>query len=214
MSGAYAEPRLSAPPRGMASEAPAAATASRVVPIDGTTPTPVDGAGFAFRGLSLGAAIGWQVRDDVGPFDRTVLTPELILQGYLATPVDDVFLRVGLRVGYGIEQAESPTSLRFLEHDIGAHFALTLLYDWWVVPTLTVGTGPLIRVLEVSTDVPIDAENDLSDVSVLFSGYLQIGVGLPIAKGILIIEPFARYEWVPADARILNRFGTDVTVTW
>lgn len=169
---------------------------------------------WAFQRLAGGASLGWQLRSDVGHFTRTVLTPELVVQGYVSTPVEAVFLRFGVRVGYGTEQAESPSSLRFHEHDIATHFTAAVLWDWWVVPSLTLGMGPLVRMVDVTTQPPVDPNHRLDHATVLFSSFLQAGVGFPIAEGVVMLEPYARYEWIPADDRISARFGADVTVSW
>lgn len=170
---------------------------------------------WELRGFALGLAASWQLRDEFGNAGRTSFAPELSLQAFLSTSDPSLFLRIGARFGYvGLEQAESPSDLQFREHDVTGAVALSLLFDWYVIPSLTVGVGTLLRLTDVTPAEGIDSSRSrLNRVEPLFMGYLQMGLGFPIEGGVVVVEPFARYEFVPADSRIEGRFGADVSVS-
>lgn len=168
----------------------------------------------AHLGGALGVSAGWQQRQDYGSGSRAAFVPEMVGLLYLPTPLPRFYLRPGLRVGYGgLDQADMPAALRVIERDLAGRAELALLRDGAVVPAFTVGTGLAYRWSTLEAGRPLSvAGHAIADRQILPSLYAQIGVGLPLAGGLLVAEPHVRYEHAFGDERLGWRFGLDLTV--
>lgn len=165
----------------------------------------------ASENFAVGINTLWQVRRDYGenPFFR--YTPELFAQTYfdLSSPV---FLRPGLRISYAWEQPEMPQSLGVLETDFVACAEVGLVYDWFIVPSFTFGTGINFRTTKLSVKAPIDADSDkISGSERLMLTYAQIGIGIPIENGRVLIEPMLRFQRLELDDRSWLSFGVETS---
>ena len=166
--------------------------------------------------LTYGASIGWQLRRDFGGGTRPAFAPELWAGVYLPSSRARLFWRPALRLGFvGIDQAEMPGAVSIEERDAVASAEVAVLYDGVVVPTAALGAGPVVRFVSFDTDEPIRSEDDpISGTEVLARLYLQVGVGLPIAGGALVVEPSARVQQVFGDDRIRLRLAVDASVSF
>lgn len=166
----------------------------------------------AFETYGVGLNTQWQVRRDYGenPFYR--YTPELFVHTYfdLNSPL---FLRPGVRLSYAWEQPEMPQSLRIEETDFVATAEVGLVYEWYVVPSLTLGMGVDFRTTKLRIEAPIDVDSDkISGSERLMLGYAQIGVGIPIEQGLFLIEPMVRFQRLELDDRSWLSFGVETSV--
>jgi hypothetical protein len=161
--------------------------------------------------LAAGGTLGLQVRKDYGEGEFKRLYPELLVFGYLATPLPHFWLRTGLRLAYVTEQPEMPKGLRIEERDTIGAAEVGIVYDWYVMPTLSVGGGVARRKIELITQAPIEQKEGISATKNLVFWHSQIGLGLPIGKGFAVVEPFYRYEIYPDDSRISGHYGFEVS---
>lgn len=165
---------------------------------------------------TYGASIGWQLRRDFGGANRAAFAPELFGGAYIDGPRDRVYWRPALRLGFvGLDQAEMPGAIQIEERDLAAAAELGAVYDGVVIPSLAVGAGPVIRFLDFHTDGPVSADGDpVSNTELLARIYVQLGVGVPLFGGKLVIEPAARIQQVFGDDRIRFRLAIDGSVSF
>lgn len=166
--------------------------------------------------VAYGASIGWQLRRDFGGSTRPAFAPELWAGVYLPATGDRLFWRPAIRAGFvGIDQAEMPGAVSIEERDAVASAELGLVYDGVVIPTLALGAGPVIRFLRFDTDEPIRSESDpISGTDVFARVYLQVGLGVPMFGGVLVIEPSARVQQIFGDDRIRLRLAADMSLSF
>lgn len=165
---------------------------------------------------TYGASIGWQYRRDFGGASRPAFAPELWGGAYLDGPRERLFWRPALRLGYvGLVQAEMPGSIQIEERDVVASAELGAVYDGVVIPSLAIGGGPVVRFIDFSTDGPVRSEGDpVSNTELMARIYLQLGVGLPLLGGKLVIEPSARVQQIFGDDRVRLRVAVDGSVSF
>ena len=162
--------------------------------------------------LATGASFGFQNRKEYGTADFTRAHPEIVVYGYFGGFLGSAWLRPALRVAYLAEQPEMPQSLRVEERDWTFAGELGAVYDWYVVPSLSVGGGVIRRRIELVTKGAISVgREDISRTEVLPFVHGQIGVGIPLWKGFVVVEPFYRYTGVKGDARITSTYGLELT---
>jgi hypothetical protein len=162
---------------------------------------------------ALGLAAGWQQRSDFGENTRASFVPELVGFGYLRLGETRLFLRPGARLAYaGLSQAEMPHAVHIEERDVIATGELGLLVDGPVIPSLTAGGGAASRWISLDVREPATARRDrISRHQLLGTGYLQAGLGIPLVRGVLVVEPILRYELVSGDDRSRWRYGVELT---
>ena len=165
---------------------------------------------------TYGASIGWQMRRDFGGANRAAFAPELWAGAYLDGPRERVYWRPALRIGFvGLDQAEMPGALQIEERDATVSAELGAVYDGVVVPSLAIGAGPVLRFIDFQTADPVTAESDpISNTELLGRVYVQLGVGLPLLGGALVLEPSARIQQVFGDDRVRFRFATDISLSF
>jgi hypothetical protein len=139
--------------------------------------------------------------------------PELVGYGYLAVG-DRWFVRPGLRLWVrGLDQAEMAGALALTEYDLGVAGEAAITYSGRVVPALAIGASLAYRRIASEIGAPIEMSDTLLDRSEMLWGlHAQLSVGLPVASGRLMIEPFVRYELVPDDERLGLRTGIELTI--
>jgi hypothetical protein len=163
--------------------------------------------------LAIGTGLSWHERADFGTGARASFVPELIAHHYRPA-TGRLYLRPGLRLGFaGLEQAEMPRAVRIRERDLGARAELGLLHDGVVIPSISLGVGATLRFLSLSTTEPLMVDHDpVSRTELLPELYGRIGLGLPLARGALVLEPYLGYTLVRGDDRASWLFGLDATV--
>jgi hypothetical protein len=121
-------------------------------------------------------------------------------------------LRPGARLGArGLIQPEMPEGLRVTERDFTAHAEAAITFDGTVVPSLSVMGGLDVRRVNVQGDGIDVASSRIAHTEVLPYIAVQIGLGLPIAKGKWLVEPTIRREFLYGDTRAGWRFGLEVS---
>jgi hypothetical protein len=172
--------------------------------------------GTARAGASgaLGVSVGWLQQRDYGVDTRSAFAPEVVGLLYLPTPRPRIYLRPGLRLGYGgLDHPEMPAALQVREHDLRGLAELSLLRDGGLIPAITVGTGLGYHWASLRVAPPlVGAGHAIAEHQLLPSIYGQVGVGLPFHRGLLVAEPHVRYDHLFGDDRISWRVGLDVTV--
>jgi hypothetical protein len=174
--------------------------------------TPAGARGQKLQGAA-GVSVGWLERRDYGEATRANFIPEVVGYTYLSLG-HRLFLRPGVRIGYsGLSQPDMPAAVAMREHDVAFSAEAGLVFDATVVPSLSVGTGVVARSVSLTTQAPVAAgDEQLSHWEALPMIYSQLGLGLPMWKGKLLVEPFVRTEWLRGDPRSHWRYGLDITV--
>lgn len=179
-------------------------------------PTPSDPAaivGDPSHRFAVGFNLAWTTRQDYGARTFRRLTPEIIGFTYGALPWEEMWWRLGARVGYTSDQPEMPQAVRFEETDTTTLLEAAITRDWYVVPTLAFGGGYDFRRTKVKVSAPIDTADDrLGRKETLWMWYMQGGIGLPLLKARILLEPTVRYHTIQYDARSHWLFGVDMTV--
>jgi hypothetical protein len=163
--------------------------------------------------VAAGASMTLQQRDDFGADSRTAAVPELVVLGYAPTGAPRVFLRPGLRVGFaGLDQAEMPQAIRMHEYDVDAVAELGVLYDGVVIPSLALGVGGVARWVTSDLDAPVSGSSSETRFELMPALQAQAGLGVPLLRGALVLEPFVRYDHVFGDDRVGWGVGLDATI--
>jgi hypothetical protein len=162
---------------------------------------------------AIGLSTGFQRRRDYGDDTRIGFVPELLGQYYVPLPIRRLYLRPGVRLGFvGFSQAAMPSNLRVEERDLVFAGEVGILFDAPVVPVLSFGVQGTARFIHTEASGPIRATVDGDRSEFLPGVYSQLGIGIPIARGRVIFEPFLRYQHVFGDDRLGLHFGADLTV--
>jgi hypothetical protein len=168
--------------------------------------------------MSLGASIGVAERSDVGNLTTRLHQAELVAQGYLKLPREALFLRPGFRLGYEYTPyPDDPQSVRIDENTWNGTLELALLYEGFLIPSLTLQSSLLARRLKLATRGNINMEaSGLPPIEWMGANAVAFGLGLPIADGRLIVEPFYRIVWIRGDDRRNGQWGLEATwaVSW
>jgi hypothetical protein len=161
--------------------------------------------------MAVGGSAHWLVRRDYGAGTFTHFSPELIVFGYIPF-YESLSLRTGVRMGYSWEQPDMPVAIQIIEKDLSVSAEVGVVFDWYLVPSLTVGGGSLFRSLEYKTEAPISTGFDKKSRSqTLPLFFVQAGAGLPLFKGLVVAEPFFRYLQVKGDERFGLGYGVELT---
>lgn len=162
---------------------------------------------------AIGAGVALEQREDYGTDTRTNPVPQLVGLAYHRL-ADRFYLRPGLRLGdSGLAQPTMPRGLSITEHDLSAAGELSLLYDGVVVPALGIGTMLRRRELDLAGDGRIDLSMAPAARTEWLGGvFVQAGLGIPLGRGAVVVEPYVRYERVPRDDRLGLSYGLDLTI--
>ena len=167
------------------------------------------------RGLTfaLGFSLAEELSADYGASTRTAFAPELLALGYLALPARPLYLRAGLRLGYdGLGQADMPRDLRLVERGLHELLEFGVVFDWAIVPALSFGAGLDQRFIALETKRSVQGSRALDHSELLGTLYGSFGLGIPIERGLIVIEPFVRLQHTFSDDRALVRLGLDATI--
>lgn len=162
---------------------------------------------------AVGSSFGFFDRRDFGEGNSRRFFLEPLFHAYLGLPVERLFARGTFYFSYVWQQPEMPQSLRVTERDLYAGLGTGLLYDWYVIPAVSVGLQYVRRKIELETAGPIQGGGSQIGGSENLLGYFtQLGVGIPLLHGLLVFEPFYRFRFFPKDEREGAAYGIDVSV--
>lgn len=139
---------------------------------------------------------------------------EVFAQVYAPLPADNFYLRPSLRFSYEPESNEElPKSLSLREQTIKSAAELGVLYNSIIVPAFTLQGALLYRTLKLYTASPVSgtAANSLSRRETLWQAAVTASLGIPVANGDLMVEPFYRLIQIQADNRQSTQWGFDVS---
>lgn len=163
--------------------------------------------------FALGLSVAEELRADYGASTRAAFAPELLGLAYLPLPVRQLYVRGGVRVGYdGLDQADMPRDVRVVEHGVHELLELGLLFDWLVTPAISFGGGLTERAIKLETRGSVHGTSALDHSEVLGVLYGSLGLGIPIERGLIVLEPFVRIGHTFSDDRALVRIGLDATL--
>ena len=162
--------------------------------------------------FALGLALGVQQRAEYGTGIHKKVHPELVGFYYLFTGLKQFWGRLGLRASYVDDQPEMPQNLQIVEKDSTFSAEAAILFDWYVVPSFSFGSGLLYRTIRSSTKEPIAPGNAISINERIPLYFVQVGLGLPLLEGRFLVEPFFRKFWVPNDSRMKDLYGFEGSV--
>ena len=163
--------------------------------------------------IALGTSIAVTERNDVGSLTSRLHQAELVAQGYLKLEREALFLRPGLRIGYEYTPyPDDPQSVWIDESAWNSTFEVGLLYEGFVIPSVTLQGSLLARRLHLETRGKVQAEvSGLTRTEWLGAQSVAFGLGLPIADGKLVVEPFYRLVWTRDDVRRNSQWGLEAT---
>lgn len=161
---------------------------------------------------AAGLGVGWQTRRDYGASTFSRVMPEVVFYGYLGPLGGNVHLRPGARLGYTAFQPEMPSAVRVEESDLSVSGEIGVVYDWYLVPSVSLGGGLIHRSIALKTAAPVSAGSEqISRTENLPHVFAQVGVGLPLWNGFIVLEPYARFASVQGDGRVGTQFGVEIT---
>ncbi len=164
---------------------------------------------------AAGLNLAWSIRNDYGARSFRRFEPEAVGFMYTELPVDKLWLRHGARVGYSKDQPQMPKALRMIETDWKASIEEAVVYNWYVVPSLTFGLGYDWRRVSVKATPPIKSvDSRLNTKETFMWNYIQAGVGIPAMKGEYLLEPVLRWQHLSIDRRTNWAFGFEMTKAW
>lgn len=161
--------------------------------------------------LATGVSSVFYIRQDYGESTYSQFAPEFVLYGYL--PIfTNIWFRPGFRLNYSWLQPDMPQGFQINETDLRYMLETGIVLDWIILPSLTYAFGFIYRNKTLVTNYPITTVNDtVSGSENLFYSHFQFGLGFPILKGFLVLEPFARYVMVQNDYRFKWAYGLEAT---
>ncbi|MEO8178925.1 MAG: hypothetical protein ABI895_08840 [Deltaproteobacteria bacterium] len=160
---------------------------------------------------ALGVSLGFLQQRGLGTNTEASFVPSLV--GFAYVPAAPrLFLRPGLRLGYeGLSQASASYGAQVRERGVQGTAELGVVFDAWLVPSLTVGAGVDYRSVGfVGRGIVADSDA-LDRTEWLGLAYAQVGLGLPLFQGAFMIEPYARLQHTFSDDRALLQLGFDLT---
>jgi hypothetical protein len=161
--------------------------------------------------FALGGSFGFLRQEDLGRQTTTRFVPSLVGLAYINV-APRVFLRPGLRLGYaGLSQPGAASDARVEEHGALGRAEIGVLYDGWIVPAISVGMGIERRSIDFVAHGDVQDSGILDRAEWLGSVYAQAGLGVPLFRGRIVIEPYARLQRTFSDDRSASEVGLDVT---
>jgi len=166
-----------------------------------------------FSILSVGLGISSGDRLDAAHMRASLYDASFFVQTYAPSLVERFYLRPGIRFGYETTaEAEPPQAVHINERTYKSGVECALLYDWLMIPAISLQGNLLRRTLQLQTAAPIVQGLDaISSSEWLWETSLSFGLGLPIAQGAVVIEPFYRRRWIQRDSRQTSQWGLDVS---
>lgn len=161
--------------------------------------------------FAVGASFGYLRQKDLGGAIVSRFIPSLIGLAYLKV-APRLYLRPGVRLGIAsLQQPDEPPDAHVEETSVRGHVEVGVLYDGWVVPALSVGTGLEARRIEFVGRGLAQDSRALDRTEWLGSLYAQAGLGVPLFHGFIVIEPYYRIHHTFSDDRSSSEVGFDVT---
>jgi len=160
---------------------------------------------------ALGVSLGFLQQQGLGAATKASFIPSLV--GFAYVPAAPrLFLRPGLRLGFeGLSQAPSSYGARVQERGLQGTAELGVVFDAWLVPSLTVGAGVDYRSIGFIGRGIVADSDALDRTEWLGLAYAQVGLGVPLFQGAFMIEPYARLQHTFSDDRSLVQLGFDLT---
>lgn len=162
--------------------------------------------------LSLGLGYAQSNLIDTSALETPISSFEVFAQTYTNTPITNLFLRPGIRFSYEPESSEEmPSSLSIRERTLKSAAELSVLFNGVLVPTLTLQGAILSRTLTLHRQAPVvsSGTNDLTRRETLGQFAIAASLGIPIAQGSIMIEPFYRLLRIHRDDRQSTQWGCD-----
>lgn len=161
--------------------------------------------------FALGASAGFVRQNDLGSAVTTRFVPALVGLAYVNV-APRLYLRPGARLGiFGLTQPPAASDARIEEHGVQGRAEVGLLYDAWVIPVVAVGTGIERRSIDFATAGNVQDSGVADRTEWLGMLYAQAGVGVPLLRGLVVIEPYVRLQHTASDDRSASELGFDVT---
>jgi hypothetical protein len=161
--------------------------------------------------FAVGASFGFLRQEDLGGVMATQIVPSLVGLAYVNV-APRVYLRPGVRLGVaGLSQPDAASDAHIEEHGVQGRAEIGVVYDAWVVPALTVGTGLERRSIDFVARGTVQDSGALDRTEWLGSVYGQAGLGVPLLRGFVVIEPYYRRHHTFSDQRSWSELGFDVT---
>jgi len=161
--------------------------------------------------FALGASAGFSRQNDLGGAVTTRFVPSLVGLAYVNL-APRLYLRPGARLGInGITQPSAASDARIEEHGAQGRAEVGLLYDAWVIPVVAAGTGIERRNIDFATAGSVQDSGVADRTEWLGMLYAQAGVGVPLLRGLVVIEPYVRVQHTFSDDRSASELGFDVT---
>lgn len=165
--------------------------------------------------VAAGINAAWSVRKDYGARNFRRFEPEVVGYIYSALSRDRIWLRHGARLSYSDDQAQMPKSARLEETDWKASIEESLIWNWYVAPSLTVGVGYDWRTVKVKSAPPVkSADSRLNSKDSFSWTYAQAGIGFPALSGEYEFQPSIRWQQLSKDQRTTWGFGFEITKAW
>jgi hypothetical protein len=161
--------------------------------------------------FALGASAGFVRQKDLGGAMTNQFVPSLVGLAYLNV-APRLYLRPGARLGItGLVQPSAASDAHIEEHGVQGRAEIGVLYDGWVIPALAVGTGIESRDIEFATAGNVQSSGLADRTEWLGSLYAQAGLGVPLLRGFIVIEPYYRLVHTFSDDRSSTELGLDLT---
>lgn len=166
------------------------------------------------RLLSIGAAIAVSDRNDGSDVSTRIHHYEIFAQNYFQTRFENFFWRPGFRVGYeNLPKDDSPRWISVAEKTSRVGFELGLVYDGYLIPSITTQSAIIMRKLWLRTAGSVSSSSkNFERTEWLPVQAFSIGLGLPIEGGKALIEPFYRVLWIGGDSRQTSHWGIEFSL--
>ncbi|APJ03980.1 hypothetical protein [Silvanigrella aquatica] len=161
--------------------------------------------------VAVGGGMAFYSVQSYGESTFTQMAPEIVAYGYYNL-FQSFWLRPGIRMNYSWLQPDMPQAIRIEERDFRYLAEVGVVFDWIVVPSLSYGFGYDYRTTNFKVNAPIVSYvDDISGSEFIPFSQFQLGLGFPIFKGLILIEPYGRYTIVQNDSRYGWGYGFEVT---
>jgi len=167
--------------------------------------------------FSIGFGTSWFNRKDYGSSTYNRFYPEIILYSYSHIK-DNFYMRWGMRVSYSQDDPEFSNGIQIREKDFMLLSHTSLLYDGVVIPSFGFIAGIQHKKIELRSSSMIETQSSKISghewISVIGG---QVGLGIPINQGVIVLEPYLRGTVQPSvmkfssDNRGWFWFGVDMT---
>ena len=164
---------------------------------------------------AAGLNCSWSRRLDYGNIYFYRFEPEISGFMYSPLPIERLWLRHGVRLGYSNDQPQMPQAVRLQETDWKASIEEGIIYNSIVAMSLTAGLGYDWRKITAKTTSPITVQDSRLNSSELFLwSYLQAGFGVSALAGKYMFEPIVRWQHLTSDSRTNWAYGLEMTAAW